>query len=349
MRAAYSPYRLIFKFNAGTSRGVLTYKDTYFIKVWEENEPECFGIGECALFRGLSAEDVPEYETVLRDVCRAISNGQQVDVSQYSSIMFGLETALYDFSNGCKREYYKSPFIYGKMPIRINGLVWMGSKAEMLTRIKEKIDAGFKTIKLKVGASDFEEEVEMIAAIRKEHPASEIEIRLDANGGFSVDSVLEKLKRLSDFGIHSIEQPIKAGNWAEMARLCRESPIHIALDEELIGINDYLTMNELLRSVHPQYIIIKPSLVGGISRSEDWLKMAAQYNIGGWVTSALESNIGLAAIAQWVATLMPLIPQGLGTGNLFTNNFATPLVQEKDYITYNPMLHFEIPGLKWIN
>lgn len=347
MKAAFAPYRLIFKFKAGTSRGILTYKDTYFIKVWDEAEPEKFGIGECALFRGLSAEDTPDYETALENVCRCVSNDTQVDLSRYSSICFGLETALYDFANGCRHEYYKSPFLEGESSLPINGLVWMGTKDEMIRRIDEKLDLGFTVIKIKIGAINFEEETDVIRHIRSRYSSSDVQIRLDANGGFSTDNALERIKILSDFDIHSLEQPIKAGNWEAMAALCEKSPIPIALDEELIGISDYMTMNELLKNIHPGYIILKPSLMGGIMRAEDWLKMAAQYDIGGWITSALESNVGLTALSQWVATLQPLIPQGLGTGNLFENNFVCPLELVGERLRYNPDKKLIIPDLEW--
>ncbi len=347
MKAAFAPYTLLFRQASGTSRGVLTEKQTYFIKLWEPEEPENFGIGECALFKGLSVEDNDEYEDKLSELCHNIEKNEGTDLSGHSSIKFGLEGAILDYTNGCKRINYPSDFTMGKSSIPINGLIWMGSKDEMIQRIDEKIAAGFNTLKLKVGALDFASELEMIDYIRCRYSPERLELRLDANGGFTKHNAMSRLEKLAAFDIHSIEQPIKAGNWNEMSYLCANSPIPIALDEELIGITDYVQMNELLRTISPKYIIIKPSLMGGLSGAEDWLKMASQYDIGGWVTSALESNVGLSLIAQWVATLQVRIPQGLGTGGLYTNNITSPLFQEKDFLMYNPKHEWELPSLEW--
>ena len=262
--------------------------------------------------------------------------------------MFGFESAILDLSNGGKRICYPSPFTEGKYQIPINGLVWMGNKEEMISRIDEKVSAGFHTIKLKVGAINFDQELEMIEYIRKKYHENDLEIRLDANGGFTPENALERLKALSKYRIHSIEQPIKQGQWEVMADLCNKTPIPIALDEELIGITNPMMMMELLRNIHPHYIILKPSLMGGLSGSLEWLKMAAQFQIGGWITSALESNIGLNAIAQWVSTLQPKIPQGLGTGMLFSNNIESPLFQAGDYLSYDPNKKWIIPNFDWI-
>lgn len=347
MKAQFAPYQLIFKVPSGTSRGILTHKDTYFIKIWEEENPEKFGIGECALFKGLSAEDNDEYEDKLKELCQNIENGKATDLSKHSSIKFGLEGAILDFTNDCQRVYFPSDFTQGNMHIPINGLVWMGGKAEMEERIQQKIIQGFHVLKLKVGAINFKDELELIDNIRCKFSPEQLEIRLDANGGFSPSNSMDRLEKLSAFDIHSIEQPIKAGHWNEMGYLCANSPIPIALDEELIGINDVDDMNELLTIVEPQYIILKPSLIGGISGAEQWLRLAAKHDIGGWVTSALESNIGLNTIAQWVATLDVKIPQGLGTGNLYTNNITSPLYQEQDYVAYNPQESWMLPDLDW--
>lgn len=348
MKAAYTPYTLKFITPGGTSRGVMTTKDTYFLKLWDESHPEVYGIGECAIFKGLSAEDNDSYELKLRELCRNIENEEATDLSAHSSILFGFETAILDFSNGGERICYPSPFTEGKYKIPINGLVWMGKKEEMLSRIDEKVNAGFHTIKLKIGAIDFQQEVEMIEYVRKKYSKNDLEIRLDANGGFIPQNVMQRLNVLSKYNIHSIEQPIKAGQWEEMAEICKNSPIHIALDEELIGITNPMVMMELLRTIHPHYIILKPSLMGGLSGSLEWLKMAAQFKIGGWVTSALESNIGLNAIAQWVTTLQPKIPQGLGTGMVFSNNITSPLRQQEDHLTYDITGSWDIPDLNWI-
>lgn len=348
MKAAYAPYTLNFISPGGTSRGVMTIKDTYFIKLWDESNPEVYGIGECALFKGLSAEDDVHYEDKLRELCKNIELDKPTDLSYHSSIQFGFESAILDFSNGGKRIYYPSPFTEGRYHIPINGLVWMGKKEEMITRIDEKVAAGFHTIKLKIGAIDFNQELDMIEYVRTRYSEKDLEIRLDANGGFSPNNVMQRLEELSKHKIHSIEQPIKPGQWEEMADICKKSPIPIALDEELIGITNPMIMMELLRSIHPHYIILKPSLMGGMSGSLEWLRMAAQFQIGGWITSALESNIGLNTLAQWVATLQPKIPQGLGTGMVFSNNIASPLTQTKDYLSYNSNKTWYIPDLNWI-
>lgn len=348
MKAAFARYTLDFITPGGTSRGVMNTKDTYFIKIWDESCPEIYGLGECALFKGLSAEDDEHYEDKLIELCQNISNNEPTDLSGHSSIMFGFESAINDFSNGGRRIYHPSPFTQGNYRIPINGLVWMGRKDEMLARIDEKVAAGFHTIKLKIGAIDFNEELDMIKYVRCRYSENDLEIRVDANGGFSPEVALNRLNALSEYRIHSIEQPIKAGQWDEMARLCNETPIPIALDEELIGIVNPMMMMELLRTIRPHYIILKPSLMGGFSGSLELLRMAAQFGIGGWITSALESNIGLNALAQWTATLQPRIPQGLGTGMVFSNNFASPLFQSRDFLAYNPLTKWEMPNLDWI-
>lgn len=348
MKAAYAPYRLIFKAPAGTSRGILLHKDTYFLKVWDESNPEVYGLGECALFKGLSREDTPLYESKLREMCQNIALGKSTDLSEYSSLQFGLETALCDLSNGGRRVVVDTPFVHGETTIPINGLVWMGSFDEMSARIEEKLSAGFTTIKLKIGAIDFESELELIRQLRGRFSSETLTIRVDANGGFSPEEALPKLTRLAAYGIHSCEQPIKPNQWAEMRKICAESPIHIALDEELIGITDPMQMFMLLREIAPQYLIIKPSLMGGFAGAQEWLKMAKMTNTGAWFTSALESNVGLNAIAQVVAKFNPLIPQGLGTGALYTNNIESPLYQKADYLAYNPEGKWVLPDMQWV-
>lgn len=348
MKAAYAPYRLIFKAPAGTSRGILLHKDTYFLKVWDESNPEVYGLGECALFKGLSREDTPLYESKLREMCQNIALGKSTDLSEYSSLQFGLETALCDLSNGGRRVVVDTPFVHGETTIPINGLVWMGSFDEMRARIEEKLSTGFNTIKLKIGAIDFESELELIRLLRGRFSSETLTIRVDANGGFSPEEALPKLNRLAAYGIHSCEQPIKPNQWAEMRKICAESPIHIALDEELIGITDPMQMFMLLREIAPQYLIIKPSLMGGFAGAQEWLKMAKMTNTGAWFTSALESNVGLNAIAQVVAKFNPLIPQGLGTGALYTNNIESPLYQKADYLAYNPEGKWVLPDMQWV-
>ncbi|MGM9803993.1 MAG: o-succinylbenzoate synthase [Muribaculaceae bacterium] len=347
MKAAFAPYRLHFIEPGGTSRGVMLHKDTYFLKIWDDDNPQIYGLGECALFKGLSAEDNDDYLPKLQELCNNISQGIATDLTCHSSIMFGFETALRDLASGGRRIIYQSPFVEGKSHIPINGLVWMGTKDQMLQRITQKINAGFRTIKLKIGAIDFDSELEMVKYIRDRFSHNELTIRVDANGGFSPDIALQRLEQLSKYHIHSCEQPIKQGQWQKMAEICAKSPIHIALDEELIGITNPMTMMSLLQTIRPHYIILKPSLMGGIGNSTDWLKMASMMNIGAWITSALESNVGLNALAQWVATLKPLIPQGLGTGAVFSNNATSPLEQINDYLCYNPSKQWQLPELDW--
>lgn len=348
MKAAYCKYDLIFHHPAITSRAVMNCKETYFIKVWDENCPDVYGIGECALFRGLSAEDTPEYEQQLRDICLNIDRIAEIDLSGYSSIQFGVETAILDYKNGGKFLLYPNVWSEGRSEIKINGLVWMGSFEEMYNRIKEKLDAGFKCIKLKVGGIDFNQEIELIKFIRTHFDADTLELRLDANGAFSIDNALPRLNELSKFQIHSIEQPIKPKQMEMMAMLCRKSPIPIALDEELIGINNFDDKQSLLTHIKPQYIILKPALCGGLSGAEEWINIAESQNIGWWATSALESNIGLNAIAQWLSTHQIRMPQGLGTGQLYINNIPSPLVQVRDVLKCDNASKWEIPQLNWI-
>ncbi len=347
MKASYAKYILHFKQPAGTSRGVLLDKETYFLKLEDEDTPGVYGLGECAVFRGLSADDVPGYEDKLKELCANIAADRDTDLSAFPSIRFGLETAIYDFSNGCRRMPFPSDFTEGRQDIPINGLVWMGTKDEMLHRIDDKIKAGFTTIKLKIGAIDTESELDLVRHIRKVFPPEVLTIRLDANGGFTPDNALQKLSAFARYGIHSIEQPIKQKQWEAMSRLCKESPIDIALDEELIGISTPEEMGEMLDTVKPRYIILKPSLVGGFSGSQEWMRQAAIRDIGGWITSALESSIGLNAIAQWTAAMGAKLPQGLGTGQLFTNNIDCPLEQVDEVLHFNPQRQWQLPEFDW--
>lgn len=348
IKAAYCKYKLIFHQRAITSREVMTTKETYFIKVWNNENPNTIGIGECALFRGLSHEDSNDYEKILANVCRNISSYKSSDYKKYSSIIFGVETALNDLKNNGERLIFSSEWINGHKDIKINGLIWMGSFDQMYDRINDKLNAGFRCLKLKIGGIDFEKEIKLIQYIRSKFPPEILELRLDANGAFSPDDALMKLNLLSKYTIHSIEQPIKPGQWNSLAKLCRDTPIPIALDEELIGINDFNQKESLLNEIDPQYIILKPALCGGFSGADEWIALAHKSNIGWWATSALESNIGLNAIAQWISTYDFKLPQGLGTGQLYTNNFCSPLVQKRDVLHYNPASQWEIPPLNWI-
>ncbi len=341
MRLAYAPYILKFKSPAGTSRGILYEKPTFFIKIFDENDPSKFGIGECSVFPGLSPEADGNYGYKLVELLANIALGKETELTGYSSIIFGLEQALRDYAGGCRHVYYPSEFTQGQESIEINGLVWMGDFDQMIERIDEKVAQGFGCIKLKIGAIDWKKEVEMIEYMRKKYSESKLQIRVDANGGFSMDNALPRLKRLADLGVHSIEQPIPAGMPELMAFLCEVSPLKIALDESLIGVYGKDKKSKLLDEVRPAYIILKPSLCGGFSGAEEWIRMAEERGIGWWVTSALESNVGLNALAQWTATLHTSIPQGLGTGALFTNNFECPLRLESDRLRYDPSMRID--------
>jgi chloromuconate cycloisomerase len=327
-------YTLNFKLPAGTSRGVMLEKETWFLLIEKNGR---IGIGECGILRGLSADDRTDYEEKLHWVDKNIHIGQQKlleELLEFPSIQFGVEQAFLSVENENPYILYPSQFTQGKKSIPINGLVWMGTPEFMKQQIKEKIEKGFQCIKMKIGAIDFETEINILKQLRKEFSVKDIEIRVDANGAFSTSDVFEKLKRLADLQLHSIEQPIKAGQLQQMAELCASSPLPIALDEELIGVFHKEEKEKLLKEIQPQYIILKPSLTGGYKGNSEWISIAQKYNIGYWITSALESNIGLNAIAQWTFTLQPQIPQGLGTGSLYTNNIPSPLIVEKGELHY---------------
>ncbi len=334
MKASYKNYKLNFKKPSGTSRGVLLQKETFFLSI-EDNGRQ--GYGECALFRGLSVDDVPDYEDKLTWVCKNINLGKVQLVNSltaYPSLQFGIEQAFLSLEGETPFHLYPSDFTRQKKTIPINGLVWMGDEAFMLAQIEEKIKHGFSCIKMKIGAIDFDKEFALLQRIRSRYSASEIELRVDANGAFSATEALGKLEKLATLDLHSIEQPIKAGQMAQMQLLCKDTPLPIALDEELIGVFGVTNKEKLLQTIQPQYIILKPSLVGGFSGSEEWISLAEKYNIGWWITSALESNIGLNAIAQWTASLQSTMYQGLGTGALFTNNIGSPLFVKNGALGY---------------
>ena len=335
MKATYFKHQLQFKRPSGTSRGVLTYKETWFIQL--ENTTRQ-GIGECGMFKGLSIDDRQDFEAKLAWTCEHINLGLDVllaELIEFPSIQFGLEMAFLSVSHQNQFELFPSDFTKGKDSIPINGLIWMGDPVFMKQQIKDKLTSGFSCIKLKIGAIDFDKELELMRSIRQEFDADTIEIRVDANGAFKPNEALEKLKRLSDYNLHSIEQPIRQGQVGDMAQLCSETPLPIALDEELIGVFSVTEKQFLLQTIKPQYIILKPTLVGGFKGSQEWIALAESNQIGWWVTSALESNIGLNAIAQWTYTLESPLPQGLGTGGLFTNNIQSPLVVDSGQLVYD--------------
>lgn len=331
------PRVLHFKQPAGTSRGTYTTRKVWYLHFTAPEFPNRVGIGECAPLPNLSCDDLPDYEEVLAKICRQVENqGGKLDMEalcKYPSILFGLETAIRHFFEG-SWALWDTPFSRGEAGIPINGLIWMGDFNRMLAQIEKKMEAGFRCIKLKIGAINFEEELALLQHIRSHYSSKEIELRVDANGAFSPTDAMEKLKRLSELDLHSIEQPIRAGQWEEMARLTSESPLPIALDEELIGYNTWEEKQRLLSAIRPQYIIIKPSLHGGLAGGEEWIAETEKLNIGWWITSALESNIGLNAIAQWCATFQNPLPQGLGTGLLFTDNVEMPLEIRKDCLWF---------------
>ncbi|NVK08506.1 MAG: o-succinylbenzoate synthase [Tenacibaculum sp.] len=335
IKATYHKYLLNFKQASGTSRGILRTKETWFIILEKEGKK---GFGECGLFRGLSADDTPSYEEKLQRVCNNINSGLEKllsELNEFPSIQFGLEQAFLSLESKTPFELFPSEFTEGKQQISINGLIWMGDKAFMQQQIKDKLQQGFTTIKMKIGAIDFNTEIALLQSIRKEFSAKEIELRVDANGAFLPKNALEKLQRLSELELHSIEQPIKQGQWQEMASLCEKTPLPIALDEELIGVFSLEEKEKCIATIQPQYIILKPSLVGGFKGSNEWIQIASNHNAGNWITSALESNIGLNAISQWTYTLNNPSPQGLGTGSLFTNNFESPLEVSNGSLGYN--------------
>lgn len=358
LKADFIPYTLHFRFEAGTSRGTLTEKTAYFVRLYDSNYPTIVGYGECAPLKGLSFDDRPDFEACLAECCAEFTALDlqlfrwnlpivlnQIISSEFPSILFGFETAMLDFLSGGCRIIHPSDFTAGQRSLPINGLVWMGKPNAMRAQIEEKIRLGYTTIKLKIGAIDFEQECDLLAQIREEYPADRITVRVDANGAFAPDEAMAKLERLATYDLHSIEQPIRAGQPDRMADLCRHSPLPIALDEELIGHVEYVDKFRLLKKIQPQFIILKPTLLGGLRHCDEWIELAGRLNIGWWITSALESNIGLNAIAQYTAQFKHLLPQGLGTGQLFTNNLDSPLSVEAGQLHYNLALPWNLSEL----
>lgn len=339
-RISVSSRTFHFKQPAATSRGVYHTRKSYFLTLTSDRVDGVRGVGECATLPDLSCDAVPHYEEILHRACRQLEAEGQLDVEAlrpYPSILFGLETALAQWHAGGRAALFDTPFARAEEGIAINGLVWMGSLEQMYSRLQQKLAQGFRCVKLKVGALDFEKELELIRYIRMRFDKEQIELRLDANGGFTPEDALGKLEQLSAYAIHSIEQPIAKGQWQQMARLCRESPVPIALDEELIGINTLAEKAQMLDAIQPHYIILKPSLHGGMHGSEEWVQLAGQRNVQSWMTSALESNVGLNAIAHLAAkTYGPHITfsQGLGTGQLFTDNIDMPLQIRGEQLWY---------------
>jgi len=338
LKASYISRDLKFKRPSGTSRGVLKTKKVWIITIWNENNPLVKGIGECNPLVGLSIDDVPNYTDKLIDVCEKI-NAYAPNLAEllidFPSIYFGFEMALLDLKNGGKQIYFNSPIVKYKQAIKINGLIWMGNHQFMHQQIEEKLALGFSCIKLKIGAIDFKKELELIASIRDKYDEEELELRVDANGAFTKEDALEKLNELSKYDIHSIEQPIKQGQLNDMAELCEKTPFDIALDEELIGHKTIEEKRVLLEKIVPQYIILKPSLIGGFKGCMEWISVAGELGISWWITSALESNVGLNAIAQFTSQFYNPLPQGLGTGQIYSNNFDSNLKIEGEWLSLN--------------
>jgi o-succinylbenzoate synthase len=334
-RATYRKYQLHFKNPVLTSRGELKVKNGYFLEIHESGKT---GIGECSFIEGLSIDKLDRYEEALDDLCKDFEtdNGEIItDLEMFPSIAFAVECAFLDYQNGGRRIIFPGDFVKGNSPIPINGLVWMGKKNFMHQQIRQKLRAGFRCIKIKVGAIDFTEEANLLKSIRNEFDPTVTEIRLDANGAFTGKDVFGKLEALAKYGIHSIEQPVKAGQYNLMKEVCSKSPIPVALDEELIGMpaNE---RNHLLSWMSPHHIILKPSILGGFAICNKWIDLAESKGIGWWVTSALESNIGLSALAQWVSTKENSRVHGLGTGELYKNNIPSPLFISNGCLGYNP-------------
>jgi len=334
LKATYHKYILNFKRPAGTSRGVMTEKETWFIVLEKDGKN---GIGECGILRGLSIDDRPDYEEKLQWTCNNIHLGKEQlweALLEFPSIQFGVEMAFQSLVSETPFLLFPSDFTNGTKSMVINGLVWMGKESFMKQQIEEKLAQGFTCIKLKIGAIDFDKELQLLRFIREHFTPKQVEIRVDANGAFSSNLALHKLIQLSEFKLHSIEQPIQKNQTDRMAELCSITPFPIALDEELIGVFTLDEKEQLLEKIKPQYIILKPSFVGGFRGTQEWISLAEKHKIGWWITSALESNIGLNAIAQWTYLQGNSMPQGLGTGGLYTNNFDCPLSVSEGQLWY---------------
>ena len=335
MKASYQKYILDFKQPSGTSRGVMTHKETWFIVIENDHKK---GIGECGILRGLSCDDRPDYEDKLAWTCANIHLGVESlweALIEFPSIQFGVEMAFQSLASENPFLLFPSAFTNGQKSIPINGLIWMGTEAFMKQQIEVKLAEGFHCLKLKIGAIDFEEEMKLLAFIRQNFTPEQVEIRVDANGAFNITDALIKLNQLSGFELHSIEQPIQKNNTDSMSELCKNSPIPIALDEELIGVFSLEEKEQLLVKIKPQYVILKPSFVGGFRGANEWIMLAEKHHIKWWITSALESNVGLNAIAQWTFLKQNSMPQGLGTGGLYTNNFECPLEVSNGLLSFH--------------
>lgn len=333
------------RFELGTSKGPINTRTVWYLLAWHTERPELIGIGEVALFPGHSKEFPADVRTKLIELCADTNDWPRrlnTDLIDVPSVRFAVEQCLRDLSVSGTKELFPSAFTLGQQAIPINGLIWMGDKATMRQRIREQIEKGFTTVKMKVGAIGIDDELDLLRAVRQEFGPGDITLRVDANGAFSARDAMSVLERLATLHVHSIEQPVAPGLYEVMAELCECSPVSIALDEDLIGLNTRDVKEDLLDHVKPQYIVIKPSLVGGWAATQEWINLAKARNIGWWVTSALESSIGLNAIAQYTATLNVDMPQGLGTGSVYTNNIPSPLLAERGALHYRPEAAWEL-------
>jgi len=313
------------------------HKPSWYLFLIDDKTPEIKGIGECSIIPGLSMETEDAVDNKIQEICQTLNTenfNAAPEIPDYPSVAFGLESAWLDLKKGGKRELFSSAFTDGRSGIRINGLIWMGTKDYMLGQVEEKLNQGFGCLKFKMGSRNINDELHLLKSVRGRFNARELELRVDANGAFDVDFAMEIVKKLADLEVHSVEQPIKPGQWEEMERLCRNSPIPVALDEELLGEYTLEEKRSLVSGIHPQYLVLKPGLLGGFQQATEYIALAKQENIGWWITSALESNIGLNAIAQWTFTLGGSMAQGLGTGRLYRQNVACPLTLEGDKLFY---------------
>ncbi len=358
LKTSYQKYTLFFKFNAGTSRGVLTEKDTWFIKVWDTNNPGVFGLGEAGPLKKLSIDDREDFEPVLADILQQLEQqampqstaeiyalAGKLAGAAFPSLRFALETALLDLTQGGQRMIFDNSFYHDQKGIPINGLIWMGDTESMLLQVANKVGEGADCIKIKIGAMDFEKECDILDFIRRRYFQNELILRVDANGAFKPSEALDKLNQLDQYNLHSIEQPIVAGQVSMMKELCATTPVPIALDEELIGIHELKDKQKLLETILPQYIILKPTLVGGIQSCLEWISIAEVMGIGWWMTSALESNIGLNAIAQLTYEMNAKGHQGLGTGQLYHNNIDSPLTIDTGQVSYRSSQEWDFSPL----
>lgn len=341
LKATWLSHTLQFGFAARTSRGQLNAHTIYLIYVYHAHNPNVFGVGECAPLAGLSPEFDSNIPQLLQAYCDKVSSLALTDIDQ-ASIRFAFETALLDLEQGGIRKLFETPFYTGSMAIPTNGLVWIDAPQAMLSQALDKLKAGFDTIKIKIGKRFFEDELPILHTLRNTF-GSDIQIRVDANGAFEYEEALRMLEALHTLQVHSIEQPIKAGYWKEMAMLCDNSPIPIGLDEELIGIRTRTQKEQLLKSIQPQYLILKPTLLGGLAQTMEWIELCSTHSIGWWITSALESNVGLNSIAQLCSCYPSDFAQGLGTGMLYTNNFKSPLELVRNKLIYQPHESWELP------